>query len=310
MDAICESRWTDVTRCYQLADGRRLILPMARAPRPVPFESSQRTHWGFGGLLADGGVQPGDIALVATDLGQRRALRTAVRPNPLRGAEWMAATTGATQIARRAHAMDLSGGIDDVLGRMPRQGRKSLRAAERRGVVVESDANGALLPAFFELLMQSRERWAEAQREPKLLARFRYRMYDTLEKWQRIQQHIGAACRVYVARQDGEALAAGIVLFGKNVHHTRSASSRALAAKTYASEAIVGAAVQDACRSGARTYHMGESGESASLAQFKEKLGCRPYDYPEVRYERLPLTALDQRARSTVKRLIGFTDIR
>jgi hypothetical protein len=310
MDAICSTGWTDATLCYGLADGRRLILPMARAPLAVPMRSSQRVHWGFGGLLAEGGVRPEDVALVMADIGRQRWLRTSIRPNPLHGALWADAADGAIVVPRRAHVADLSGGVEETWKRLPRQGRKSIRAAGLRGVTVESDDTGALLPLFFELMEQSRRRWASAQNEPQLLARLRYRMYDTLAKWDRIQSQIGSACRVYIARHEEAPIAGGIVLFGKNAHHTRSASSRELSAQTYASEAIVWAAMQDACREGAQTYHMGESGDSASLAQFKEKMGCRPYAYPEVRYERVPFTAADAKLRATAKRVIGFSDIR
>ena len=39
-----------------------------------------------------------------------------------------------------------------------------------------------------------------------------------------------------------------------------------------------------------RSYHLGESGASRSLAHFKEKFGARPVPYAEYRLERLPLT--------------------
>ena len=43
-----------------------------------------------------------------------------------------------------------------------------------------------------------------------------------------------------------------------------------------------------ACAEGCRTYHLGESGQSRPLAQFKESVGAVGIDYAEYRYERLP----------------------
>ena len=67
-------------------------------------------------------------------------------------------------------------------------------------------------------------------------------------------------------------------------------------------------AIEEACRAGCRYYHMGESGSSASLAQFKRRFGANAYGYAEYRLERLPITSVDAHLRRLVKRLIGFTD--
>jgi hypothetical protein len=53
---------------------------------------------------------------------------------------------------------------------------------------------------------------------------------------------------------------------------------------------------------------MGDSGRSASLGQFKERFGARPYGYAEYRLERLPLTAAQESVKWAVKRLIRFRD--
>ena len=47
---------------------------------------------------------------------------------------------------------------------------------------------------------------------------------------------------------------------------------------------------------------------SASLSDYKERFGARPHDYPELRIERIPVTAVDRAARSVVKRAIGFRE--
>lgn len=67
-------------------------------------------------------------------------------------------------------------------------------------------------------------------------------------------------------------------------------------------------AIEAACQAGSRRYHMGESGTSSSLAQFKSHFGALPAAYAETYVEKVPLTAFDQKLRSVVKKVIGFKD--
>jgi hypothetical protein len=57
-------------------------------------------------------------------------------------------------------------------------------------------------------------------------------------------------------------------------------------------------AIEAACDAGCRYYHMGETGQSKSLAQFKSRFGASSRDYSEYRIERLPLTAISDLVRS------------
>jgi hypothetical protein len=81
-----------------------------------------------------------------------------------------------------------------------------------------------------------------------------------------------------------------------------------LAGPSRANDLLHRLAIEDACRAGCRSYHMGESGSSESLAKFKRGFGACAVAYAEYRLERLPLTGMDNRARGLVKRLIGFQD--
>jgi hypothetical protein len=67
-------------------------------------------------------------------------------------------------------------------------------------------------------------------------------------------------------------------------------------------------AIEEACRAGCRYYHMGETGNSKSLAQFKASFGAVPVHYHEYTFERLPLSRIDRALRRTVKSVIGFKD--
>ena len=65
-------------------------------------------------------------------------------------------------------------------------------------------------------------------------------------------------------------------------------------------------AIQEACATGCEWFHLGETGGSTALAAYKEALGAVAYDYPEVRFETVPLTPADKAARRLVRRTLGM----
>lgn len=312
-DAVCSAGpWQDVSRLYAAPDGRRLVLPMVRrrgVAGAVGIEASMPTHFGFGGLLAEGGLTAADVRLVVEDLSHRRVARQMLRVNPLHGPLYEAVVGRAVgRVERRAHVLDLNGGADAVWGRFAKSRQRALRKAEREGVEVEIDATGRLLPEFFALMELSERRWAEQQHEPGWLARIRGRQRDTLEKWQAITHHLNGECRVFLARHNGVAVAAIVVLFGVNAHYTRGAMDKDLAGPVRANDLLLWRAIQAACGIDARWFHLGESGTSETLSRYKEGFGATAYEYPELQIERLPISRADRVARSTVKRLVGFRE--
>lgn len=67
--------------------------------------------------------------------------------------------------------------------------------------------------------------------------------------------------------------------------------------------------LQHACARNCALYHLGESGRSASLAQFKEGFGAEAHDYAEYRLERLPYSQADQAVRGLAKKVLRFRDV-
>ncbi|MBI5564478.1 MAG: GNAT family N-acetyltransferase [Chloroflexi bacterium] len=315
LDCLCATGdYADASRAYEWPDGRRLLLPMVRRrhwPAALTMQASQPDGWGIGGLLGTQAITRDDVTAVMTDLLQQGALRTCIRPNPLSGAIWTAAQLPGVQvIPRLAHVLDLSGGFDRVwTQRFSSATRNKIRKAERSGLVVECDTTGRLVPIFYGLFLQSIERWAQQQHEPPALARWRATRRDPLRKFQLLAQQLGEACRIRVAWLDRQPVAAMMVLQDKNAHYTRGAMDKTLATSTRANDLLQRLAIEDACRAGCRTYHMGESGVSTTLANFKERFGAEACSYAEYRVERWPITQIDRRLRGLVKRLIGFRDV-
>lgn len=302
--------YEDASRLYEFRDGRRFVLPLARRRGPPGgWYGSFPPAWGIGGLVGkdpDAGV----IREVLRDLRDLGAARVTIRPDPLTAPLWAEAVRGADVVAvpRRAHVLDLTGGRDDVAARLSGSTRRALRTAERRGVTVESDLHGRLLPVYHRLFVRSVDRWAAQQGEPRLLAHWRARRRDPLRKLYAMSDRLAGRMSVSVAYVEGVPAAGTIVLFGRTAHYTRGAMDRDLAGPARASHAAQWRNILAACDAGCTTYHLGESGDSASLAAFKERFGAEPVSYQEYRIERAPFTAIDNAVRTAVKRAVRFRD--
>ncbi|NQV07409.1 GNAT family N-acetyltransferase [bacterium] len=303
----------NATRWYRAADGRDLILPMARRRfgGRRATRSSFGEGWGFGGLLAPGGPTRVDVTGVFADLATLPALRTTMRVNPLQADVWDLADhpEGLIERKRLAHVIDLAGGSEAVWSdQTTSQGRRGVRRARKLGVEVRRDTDGDLLPVFYDMLLQSFDRWAERQSEPRWLARYRGKRRDPLEKFAMLSERLGDAFGLYVAFHEDRPAAAVLVLMGANAHYTRGVMDVEVGGTTNANDLLHWTAIEDACASGCLTYHMGESSEGSSLARYKQKMGATPVPYAEYIVERMPLTRMDAALRGTVKRMIGFKD--
>ena len=138
------------------------------------------------------------------------------------------------------------------------------------------------------------------------MAKLRAARDDPPGKLEHLGQELGEHMVTMVAWFRGEPAAANIVLTGNSHFYWRGAMHQELGPATSASYAIQRAAIEEACEAGAVRCYIGESGQSAGLAHFKEHFGAVDYRYPEIRAERLPLSRANQSARSVVKRLVGY----
>lgn len=309
-DAMAEAGFEDASRLYELADGRRFVLPLVRKagrPTSVAPEWGYPPGWGIGGLVGPG-LDESAISTIWNDLSGAGPVRTVIRPNPVRGAMWAAAPLGSVHISRRAHAVDLSGGAEQAWTNLRKSARRAVRQAEKAGVEIELDTSGRLIPEFYGLLELSFARWGDQQNEPGWLSSWRYHRQDPIEKFHALSAHLGEGFQIWLARVDGQPAATILVLQGVNAHYTRGAMDKALAGPSRANFLLHWHAMQAAIERGSRWYQMGESGNNPGLAHFKERFGAKPFDYAEYRIERFPVTKIEDTAKGVVKRLIGFSD--
>jgi len=316
MDCVCASgHYEDATRAYGSADGHQVVLPLAgwrNLPAAASVASSMPFGWGTGGLICPGGrVSSQEVAAVVADLSTQRALLVGVQPSPAAESAWATAVPeDVVRIRHMTQSVDLSGGFDDVWNHgFASTVRSHCRKAERRGVTAERDDTGRLMEVFDALYRRSVVRWARQQHEPLWLAQWRARRRDPRCKFEIVAERLGPACRVWVAWRAGEPIAA-IVVLTQGEHSTvwRGAMDREAAKGTGANELLHRLAIEEACQSGHRFFHLGESAPSSALARNKRGFGAKEAHYTGYRFERLPLTAADRFLRRQVKRVIGFRD--
>src|SRR3954454_23507100 len=90
-DAICASgTHVDHSRCYEMSDGRNLVLPLLRRsglPDRLAPARSMPSGLGMGGLVG-AAITPEDVRGVVADLATLPFPMVAVRPNPRTGMTW------------------------------------------------------------------------------------------------------------------------------------------------------------------------------------------------------------------------------
>lgn len=305
-DAVCAgSSSFDESRMYELEDGRRFVLPLLRR-RFSPRGGSMPPALGMGGLVGPDADAAAASAVVA-DL-KATCVSTRIRPNPLAEPIWAAASGTTSAVPMRAHVVPLDGGPDAVWSRMRRSGREGVKRARKAGLDVEVDRTGALLAEFRELTESSVRRWADQQREPRPLARWRAARRNPPGELEAMSAALGDRFQLIIARLDGRAIAGNIVLCDGNAHGTRAAMIKELAAPTRINYLLVWLQLEAAAAAGCRWFHMGESGRSGSIGEFKERFGAVAHDYHCYDVERIPFNRADRAARAVVKRVIRFDD--
>ena len=316
MDCVCEAGpFTDATRLYETPDGRRLVLPLARRrhlPGPLSLYDSWPPYWegarDSGGLIGERGiVTPDDVRGVIEDLTRLPALRTRVFPSTADAPVWEAAAPpDVPRTAMQAYVVDLSGGFETVWSqRFSKKARYKSRKAERDGIEVEKDTTGRLLPVFGELYDRSVQAWSQDYFLPAPIARRVIDRRHPHHKLQVVARRLGSRCQIWIARRDGEPVS-GIVVFshGAAATYWKGATDKALVGASGATDLLHRRAIEDACEAGRIRYDLGVSG-LASLTSFKRSIGATREDYLSYRFERMPLTEVQESLRIGLKRAGG-----
>jgi Acetyltransferase (GNAT) domain len=317
LDCLCRARgYVDASRLYELPDGRIMVLPLAaKVLAGVRVAEESWPHgWGYGGAVVAGGeVTAADARLVLTDLARRRVVRSAVVPMPLVGGVWeQAAPRYAQRVPYLTQILNLEGGFDTVWSkRYRRQVRASVRKAERFSLEVRRDHGGNAVDVFAELHRQSVDRWARQRGQPLRVARLLARWRNFAGRVAAASAALGDACVIWSVFRAGEAVAVNVVLqFGQHNMGWLSVTNRELANETGATYLLHSRTIEDACRSGVRQFHLGESDPGSPVEHYKAQFGATPVKYQALRLERLPVTRAERRLRATAEQVFRLAGTR
>ncbi|MBV8538988.1 MAG: GNAT family N-acetyltransferase [Pseudonocardiales bacterium] len=219
---------------------------------------------------------------------------------------WASAVPGTVySIARTAQVLDLSGGFSAVWSkRFTSKARSNSRKAERRGVVVESDSTGRLIPVFDVLYRSSVDRWAQERRYPLTLMRWLAQRQHPQNKFATVARSLGECCTVWIAWRQGEPIAGIINLTrGPRVTYWRGAMDKERSRSTGANELLHRHAIEVACADERQSYDFGLS-QTADLKRFKGTFGAGEVPVRIYYFERLPTAATEARCYDAAKQAV------
>jgi Acetyltransferase (GNAT) domain len=241
------------------------LLPVVRFRRFGLDQYLSLPYGTHGGPLLRAGAGPETVAALgkafrdlATGLGVFRFEMTIFDPSP----EWhrsLSPPLGAYFQEMDAHVIDLPS-LDT---RYRRSAERSLRAARRAGITVRIEEDEAAYDLLAGMHAGQARQWRGI--EP-----YSREMIGT------VGRSFGVDARLYVAREEGQAVAACLCLEheGREIHPWVSGalpSSR----ESGAFHLIVDTALRDGARRGFRAWYFGGSGGIPGVAFFKESFGAR-----------------------------------
>ncbi len=273
---------TDVSRFYQLRDGRQLVLPLVRRPSRLGLhlDAGYPEGYGRGGMLATGGLLAEDVRAVVEDL-RGESLSSWIGGSHHTDEQWSAGLLpGVAEERGSVRVIELEPGyVDDVNAfravHFCDTTRQKLGHAVRVGVEVEKDTTERLVPVFHDIYRAWLEGWVARSGLRPLVARQLAMRQEPYEKFAAVAAGLGDACRVFVAWYHGEPVAASIVLVhDQHAIAWRSYSIPELAAPVSADLLVQVTGIEDAISSGCRSIDLGPSGGGADLRHDENVLGA------------------------------------
>ncbi len=173
------------------------------------------------------------------------------------------------------HTLDLRPSLDELFDGFHRNSmQQTIRRAEREDLRFDAGASEAHLAEFYRLL---------------LLTRRRHRLPPQPIEWFRnLSSSLGAGFRICLARRDGRAIAAVVVLRHADTVVYKYGASEAGAHKLGGIPFLLWNVIREARGSGAHSLDLGRSDlDNPGLMTFKDRLGAPRSHLQYVRYARV-----------------------
>ena len=223
---------------------------------------------------------------------------------------WLAAApANAASTRSTSHVLDLAPGAEALWTGFKGRTRRDVRRSEREGVTVEMRSRTWRVGR----LLQGCGSWPCAVGRSASTSRCGWRncapagaiRCASSRRWRTTSV---TGCRCSSGRSTVNRWWPACVLVGTNAQVIRGVMDADKAGPVLATDLVEWRAIEACCAAGCRRYHLGDSGENASLAAFKEKFGAAPVRFDELILERLPFSQADALARRAAKAMLRFKD--
>jgi plasmid stabilization system protein ParE len=215
-------------------------------------------------------------SLADSDLCLAALQHLAAHADAVTAVPWPLAHTLPGQAAKRheTSVLDLSGGTEAALARVPGLFRRMAGQAERRGVECAAARGEDAADRYYALLEASARRWGlRTPRTPKALIIS-------------LRRHGGDDVEIWFARAGGIDVAGGLVFYGAQELFFWSAAMLSEYGRLRPSNALNFALIQSAAERGMRWYNLGASEGLPGVARFKKDLGASPIIYSDLHISR------------------------
>jgi len=255
---------------FDFSDGRRALLPLVRVRQwPLGLRCFEGAPFGLSGApIVAGGP-----------LGRRHvdALFEQLKPDTLR-INTGATIRGAWPVAEAAgifeameyssHVLELEGGMETIwANRFTAKVRNQCRSAMRKGVEVRQATGPNDFERYYAIYASAARGWGYAM-PPYPTSLFR-----------ELAALLGQGVDLKLACVAGRPIAGVLLLHGRSSTLYWNAAMLKEFGSYSPHNALLQAAIEDACRAGMKQFDFGSSGSLESVRAFKESFGARPVKY-------------------------------
>jgi hypothetical protein len=266
---------------YRVAydDGVVALVPLVRARRRLDaLTMMQGMPLGLEGtpVVLDGALEPDHVQGLFDALDAGRLTMNG-------GAGGSPPTNGAGSVAT-THILDLTLGFERLWTEsFSPTNRNKVRKAEKRGIQIADETDAGLADTYYDIYAAASEKWGYAT--PPYPRNLFAALLDSGE------------AELWLAREDGEAVAGSILLRGTSDILYWSTATLPGKQGLAPNNALLSGAIQTACERGVRYLDFGASAGLPGVQKFKESFGAQAVDYSAIDVRSLRYRALERLRR-------------
>jgi CelD/BcsL family acetyltransferase involved in cellulose biosynthesis len=166
------------------------------------------------------------------------------------------------------HTLDLGLGVEAVRAAYHDSHKRSLRKAQKAGLVVVLATDENDFDAYYGLYLETLRRWSDST-----LIRFPRSLFDEIQRRQ------SRALRLWAAMLDGRMIAGMLVFYHRRTACYWHGASGQEAMSCGAGPFLMDEVVRSACEEGVVWFDLGPSGGLRGVEEFKERFGAVRHEF-------------------------------